>query len=80
MRVNEVAAAIAGDRLAEASQALARLQAEVPDHAGVGPASARVAALRTRAATPFGDANEALAAATAIGSWRHQPQPLLAGG
>lgn len=35
MRVNEVAAAIAGDRLAEASEALARLQAEFPDHAGL---------------------------------------------
>jgi len=62
MRVNEVAAAIAGDDLAAASAALAALQAEFPDHAGIGPASALVAAMHSRAATPFGDAGAALAA------------------
>jgi hypothetical protein len=62
LRVNEVAAAIADDRLAEAGAALALLQAEFPGHAGVGAAAALVAEMRTRATTPFDDVGAALAA------------------
>jgi hypothetical protein len=68
LRVNEVAAAIAGDRLAEAGAALARLEAEFPGHAGVGPARTLCAELRTRATTPFDDVGAALAARDALES------------
>lgn len=62
MRVNELVSAIAGERVREAGEALAALQAEFPDQARIGPASALIAALRARETTPFRGAGEALAA------------------